>query len=818
MIGQDSTAGPEAVVLPQSGQHQNAAVVRRTILLALSTIVLLLGIASMVHAANLNWYWPNGNHENCWQTGQLGSESKECDYVGPGFLETPGRLVTGGVGQNVQRPTSGDYCNYYGLPTLNKGDSANESGATGFETPTPYSKYQEWDGKNDVCQANGSEYGQELRKSGCSSKTCGMGHYVSLYQQGYNDQPWSSVFSNPSLVLSTEADVQTLSGKSPGAWGYVCPVFQDMNPPHNILEYCLQEWRGSGNAKPEWEDEGVGTCAYGPSSNAIDTVQTYFWSGTAFAENLGSGTTGVASAGWKTYSARITEANLRNAIELDRKPYKERAGNGSGEATPELGYGCGREHELSTEPKNFSLIGIEQGTEGWSFTEIGASANNLQLYTEYTPRPPTVSTGIASGLQETQAALNGMVNPNGADTHYYFQYGTTTAYGDAVPAPPGNDVGRGGVSEPASIVTTSLEPATVYHYRIVAENSTGRTYGGDQEFTTPGQEIAPTPLVRDPGSGNQWLYYTSHENTLWYYYSSTFNGTSWAPVGGIASAVAPGSTPSAVRSPATGEQWVYYVAGNSELWYYYYNGAGWGPLQLGASVKSGTSPAVVRDPSTGDQWVYYVASNNEIWYYYYNGVSWGVLDLGPHVAPNASPTVVRDQGSGQQWVYYVGTDNTLWVEHYNGSNWVDEHLGAAIATGTHPSMVRNAASGQQWVYYVASNGELWYYYYNGSSWGPLQLGATIAASSSVAAVRSPVSGQQWVYYVSSNGELWYYYYNGSSWGALQLGATVKSGTSPLALRDPITGEQWVDYIAATNAFWEYYYNGTNWNSVAIGGL
>ena len=121
--------------------------VRRTIQLpALSTIVLLLGIASMVHAANLNWYWPNGNHENCWQTGQLGSESKECDYVGPGFLETPGRLVIGGIGQNVQRPTSGDYCNYYGLPTLNKEDSANESGATGFETPTPYSKYQEWDG------------------------------------------------------------------------------------------------------------------------------------------------------------------------------------------------------------------------------------------------------------------------------------------------------------------------------------------------------------------------------------------------------------------------------------------------------------------------------------------------------------------------------------------------------------------------------------------------------------------------------------------------------------------------------------------------
>ena len=143
-----------------------------------------------------------------------------------------------------------------------------------------------------------------------------MGHYVSLYQQGYNDQPWSSVFSNSSLVLSTEADVQTLSGKSPGAWGYVCPVFQDMNPPHNILEYCLQEWRGSGNAKPEWEDERIGTCANGPSSNAIDTLQTYFWPGTAFAENLGPGTTGVASAGWKDVQRPYHRKNLKSAIEL----------------------------------------------------------------------------------------------------------------------------------------------------------------------------------------------------------------------------------------------------------------------------------------------------------------------------------------------------------------------------------------------------------------------------------------------------------------------------------------------------------------------
>jgi hypothetical protein len=42
---------------------------------------------------------------------------------------------------------------------------------------------------------------------------------------------------------------------------------------------------------------------------------------------------------------------------------------------------------------------------------MGGWGANLQLHTEYTPLPPEASTSAASEVQQTQAKLNGTVNP-----------------------------------------------------------------------------------------------------------------------------------------------------------------------------------------------------------------------------------------------------------------------------------------------------------------------------------------------------------------------------------------------------------------------
>jgi phosphodiesterase/alkaline phosphatase D-like protein len=104
---------------------------------------------------------------------------------------------------------------------------------------------------------------------------------------------------------------------------------------------------------------------------------------------------------------------------------------------------------------------------------------------------PTVLTGGASSIGTTSVFMNGSVNPNGLPTTAYFEWGTSTAYGNTVPNPPFNS-GSGNNKIGTSAELTGLSLDTTYHYQIVAVNSVGTTYGGDQTFTTTGLFPIPT--------------------------------------------------------------------------------------------------------------------------------------------------------------------------------------------------------------------------------------------------------------------------------------------------------------------------------------
>ncbi|MGC2375091.1 MAG: hypothetical protein WA484_14555 [Solirubrobacteraceae bacterium] len=94
-----------------------------------------------------------------------------------------------------------------------------------------------------------------------------------------------------------------------------------------------------------------------------------------------------------------------------------------------------------------------------------------------------VLTGEAIDISQTGAVLTGALKPNGVDAHYYFQYGESTAYGAAVPVPPGEDAGT--VAEKlAEIPVEGLKANTAYHFRLVASNELGTTYGGDKALVT----------------------------------------------------------------------------------------------------------------------------------------------------------------------------------------------------------------------------------------------------------------------------------------------------------------------------------------------
>lgn len=94
---------------------------------------------------------------------------------------------------------------------------------------------------------------------------------------------------------------------------------------------------------------------------------------------------------------------------------------------------------------------------------------------------PSVTTGSPSQVHSTSAVLNGTVDPKGQATTYYFQYGTSTAYGlQSSPASAGS--GSGNVAVNSTI--TGLTSATTYHYRLVAQNASGTSDGADQTLAT----------------------------------------------------------------------------------------------------------------------------------------------------------------------------------------------------------------------------------------------------------------------------------------------------------------------------------------------
>jgi subtilisin family serine protease len=93
------------------------------------------------------------------------------------------------------------------------------------------------------------------------------------------------------------------------------------------------------------------------------------------------------------------------------------------------------------------------------------------------------STGKAYPVRATGATLNGRTDPNGTSTSYKFEYGTTEAYGQSIPASP-KAIGSGSGQVTASEVINGLKPDTIYHFRLVATTSKGAVNGADEIFKT----------------------------------------------------------------------------------------------------------------------------------------------------------------------------------------------------------------------------------------------------------------------------------------------------------------------------------------------
>ena len=119
-----------------------------------------------------------------------------------------------------------------------------------------------------------------------------------------------------------------------------------------------------------------------------------------------------------------------------------------------------------------------------SATNAGGTSNGSDQSFKTLPRHPTVVTEAAASITQTSATLDATVNPEGGEvSECKFEYGATTPYGSSAPCTPSPGSGESPVAVSATV--TGLVTNTTYHFRIVATNPGGTSYGADQTLMTP---------------------------------------------------------------------------------------------------------------------------------------------------------------------------------------------------------------------------------------------------------------------------------------------------------------------------------------------
>ncbi|HEY0220719.1 MAG TPA: hypothetical protein VGC58_00670 [Candidatus Paceibacterota bacterium] len=116
-----------------------------------------------------------------------------------------------------------------------------------------------------------------------------------------------------------------------------------------------------------------------------------------------------------------------------------------------------------------------------------------------TPGPksalPIATTNSTVSPSDTTAIVNGTINPQGAFTSYWYEYGVNSNLGTKT----GNQtMGSGFTAIQAPGYITNLTKNTTYYFRLVAENQHGRVAGN--QFTFKTTEGSPAPVGSAPST------------------------------------------------------------------------------------------------------------------------------------------------------------------------------------------------------------------------------------------------------------------------------------------------------------------------------
>jgi sugar lactone lactonase YvrE len=170
--------------------------------------------------------------------------------------------------------------------------------------------------------------------------------------------------------------------------------------------------------------------------------------------------------------------------------------------------------EATYTPDNASA-GLYVSATGQTSVTVSASS---------TATAPAAATSTASAVTSNAATLAGAVNPNGADTHAWFLWGTSSTLSGASQTAT-QDLGSASGNNAVSAALSGLTATTTYYYQVVAQNSVGTSSGAIFSFTTdfaPYFSVltgAPLTVARGATTGNT----STVSLSPWYGFTGTVN-------------------------------------------------------------------------------------------------------------------------------------------------------------------------------------------------------------------------------------------------------------------------------------------------------
>jgi hypothetical protein len=133
------------------------------------------------------------------------------------------------------------------------------------------------------------------------------------------------------------------------------------------------------------------------------------------------------------------------------------------------------------------IAGLTPGVR-YHFRVVAANADGTTVGTDRSFRtalppatPPAVLATAPFAPYANSVTLTAELNPGAAETTYRFQFGTTTAYGQETLR---RTLAAGVLPRSVRIAVSGLRARTSYHFRVVASNRAGTTFGPDVAFRT----------------------------------------------------------------------------------------------------------------------------------------------------------------------------------------------------------------------------------------------------------------------------------------------------------------------------------------------